>query len=1166
MDKLVRIWNLKIEYMENPLGIDEKRPAFHWQMESKRYGAAQSAYRILVWEEDTRRSDLISADKLKKNFIWDSGKVLSKQSAAVLYQGGVLFPKRRYYWNVTVWDEQETPVKSNTAWFETGLMGTGKEVWNGAEFIGSPKTGINTAALENWCYQAEFRVEEGSRAGFVIAARDRENYVLFEIDLKTRRLKASAHSDCAWNGNRESGVVPITVFLGKEKEKGYWISKKAVPKGTKEQIQQIEWIVKKRTVTVKINGVAVIEQEEDFLPQNPPNQPRKAFLMLMGFQQITNRAFYQKIKISDAVTKEVYLQEDFMDSKGIFSSLGTIENGELKVEHAFELVCPCPGLHLKKKFYLDIKAHGGIRTARIYASARGSYEMYCNEKKVGEEYLTPGFTDYRIRIPYQVYPAEEYIKEGENHWFVIVGKGYYSGYCGYTGAMIYGRESAFLAQLIICYQDGTEEIIKTDETWMYTGKGPLVDSDYLDGEIYDARLEEAVGMKRTDKGGCLDEIWKPCGKKEWAFSIQPTNGFFKKEPRFELSAQIGSGAKIERILKPAAVWENPKGHFIYDFGQNMVGIVRIKVKAKRGSSFRLRYGEMCYKNGELYLQNMRTAANTDIYICRGAEQGEEFVPSFTFHGFRYVELTGNGFVLSDCSFVIALEGLVLCNTIHKTGEFSCSNPQINQLQKNIEWGQRGNYLLIPTDCPQRNERMGWTGDAQVFAGTAVFSMDSYLFLRKWLQDLRDGQFLYQKEGAVPDTAPLGGDNRADGCAGWGDAAVIVPWELYLAYGDIRILEENYQMMQQWVAYQSQENRQNYGIRIVDGAEVLKQSDLSTIPFLQIQQRRGDHLTFDESTPFILSATAYAAHTSDLMGRIAQLLGKEKDAAFYKKRFSLIRRAFCEAWVKEDGTLGYWGEMSKSGLDINGNKICETYYSNEKGNPNHPSQTAYALAIDFHLISEDKMDGAKRGLLQAMIDRKMHISTGFLGISHINPALSKAGLLPEAFALLEQEENPSWLYSVKNGATTIWERWDSYHAKTDTFGDISMNSFNHYAYGAIGEWMYREILGIQTSEKAGEQGYKKVVLKPTIGGTLTFAKGYYDSPYGRIHSDWKVDQKIEGERTVIYQCCIPANTIGEVILPIESNIIIGTEGVLFQTEMIKRVFVVQSGWYQFQWKI
>ncbi len=393
--------------------------------------------------------------------------------------------------------------------------------------------------------------------------------------------------------------------------------------------------------------------------------------------------------------------------------------------------------------------------------------------------------------------------------------------------------------------------------------------------------------------------------------------------------------------------------------------------------------------------------------------------------------------------------------------------------------------------------------------------------------------------------------------------MIVPWELYLAYGDIRILEENYEMMQQWIAYQSMESRQNTGIRTVYGKERPEQSDLASIPFLQVQQRRGDHLALDESTPFILSATAYAAYTADLMGRIAELLGKEQEARLYRERFACIRRAFCEAWVKEDGTLGYWGEMSKSNSDRNGKIICETYYSNEKENQNRPSQTAYALAIDFHLIPEDRLEGAARGLLQAILDQKEHISVGFLGISHINSALSKVGLSREAFVLLEQEGNPGWLYSVKNGATTIWERWDSYHAQTGTFGDVSMNSFNHYAYGAVGEWIAREVLGIRTSEERGKTGYKKVILKPVVGGGLWYAKGYYDSVYGRIVSEWEKKE----DKSIVYRCQIPANTTGNVILPIQSQLEKGKEGLegveSMQEEML--VFYLKSGWYQFHLK-
>lgn len=1145
MTEEVRIVHLKTEYREYPLGIDMEAPGFSWQMESERVGAAQSAYRILVWKEEEPEAP-----------VWDSGVILSPQSVQVRYKGQALYPQSRYSWQVSVWDEQKKETKSDTAWFETGLMGTGQKCWNGAEFIGQPGAGVNTAALDTWRYSADFQLEKGNKAGFVLAARNKDNYILFEIDMDTRRLTAYEYCDNAWQGSRETGVRPTVSVLGREadRERGYVISEQAVGNGLEYQMQHIEFIVDKRTVTVTINGECIIGCEEDFLPQNPPNQPRKAFLMSVGFRQIGSRAVYRNIQISNPITGEIYLQEDFRDTSGVFAALGTVKNGRLEIENGFELACPCPGLHLKKQFSLDMASHGGIKSARLYASARGFYEIRINGKRVGEEYLAPGFTDYRIRIPYQTYPAEEYLAEGENNIFIMVGKGYYSGFCGYAGPMIYGRESSFLAQLIIRYKDGTEEIIKTDGTWLYTGKGPLVDSDYLDGETYDARLEEELSLK--------PENWKPCGVKEWSVPVKPTNGCFKKAPEFELSAQLGQGAAVERILTPAAVWENPKGHFIYDFGQNMVGTIRLKVKAERGVSFKLRYGEMCYKNGEIYIENIRTAANTDIYICKGAKDGEAFIPAFTSHGFRYAEITGNGYTLTDNSQIIGLEGLVLCNAGKKTGAFSCSNPLINQLQSNIEWGQRGNYLLVPTDCPQRNERMGWTGDAQVFAGTAAFNMDVCAFTRKWLQDLRDSQLLYNKEGAVPDTAPLGGDNRADGCAGWADAAVIVPWQMYLEYGDKTILEENYEMMKKWIACQSMDSRQNYGLRTVNGKELPEKSDLASSPFLQVQQRRGDHLAFDESTPFILSATAYAAYAAERMGKIAELLGKEEDARKYRKRFADIRCAFQEAWVKKDGTLGYWGEMSKSNTDSNGNIICETYYSNEKGNPNHPSQTAYALAIDFHLIPEEKLSGAAEGLLQAIKDRDSHISVGFLGISHINPALSRAGLSSEAFALLEQEENPGWLYSVKNGATTIWERWNSYNAQTDTFGDVSMNSFNHYSYGAVGEWMYREILGIQTSEEPGEQAYKRMILKPTVGGGLTFAKGYHDSAYGRISSAWEIREEPGAGRQFSYECRIPANTTAQVILPAGCEAAENTGIIKSRKEGEAVIFEVTSGRYRF----
>ncbi|MGN0149780.1 MAG: family 78 glycoside hydrolase catalytic domain, partial [Clostridia bacterium] len=720
---------------------------------------------------------------------------------------------------------------------------------------------------------------------------------------------------------------------------------------------------------------------------------------------------------------------------------------------------------------------------------------------------------------------------------------------------VYGSKNAFIGKLVINYDDGTQDVIVTDDTWQFTDKGAVVCADYQQGESYDARLE-------FDWNDTADTRWIACGVQAWPSSVKPTNGSLSGE-KFELSAQSSPTAKVERTLTPVSVKEFPEGHFVYDFGQNMVGTVRIKLKGDAGTSIKLRYGEMCRADGTLYVANLRTAANTDTYTLKGDADGETFIPSFTSHGFRYVEITGNGYTLdSVADLIISIDGLVITNTIEETASFECSNDDINQLYGNIMWGQRGNSLLVYTDCPQRNERMGWTGDGQVFAKTAAYNMDVKSFMNKWLLDLRDGQLLYNKNGAVPDTAPLGGDNRSDGCAGWGDAAVIIPWEMYRAYGDISVLEDNYDMMKKWVEYQSRADRQNYGIRTVNGAEVPKQSDLATIPYIQVQQRRGDHLTYDESTPFILSATAYAARVSEILADTAEILGKADDAAKYRKRYENIKQAFNEAWVQEDGSIAYWGEMSKSNKDANGNVINQTYYSNADGSNATPSQTAYALAIDFGLIPQGKMARAAECFQKSIDEQDGKLSVGFLGISHLASALTKAGLTDTAFALLEQTENPSWLYSVKNGATTIWERWNSYIAETDTFGDVSMNSFNHYSYGAIGEWMFSDILGIN----ADEAGYKSIILKPTLGGNLTYAKGSYDSAYGEIKSEWSIDNQ-----TLTYKCTVPANTTATLYLPANNaenitesgNNIENAVGVTYKgTENGEAVFALESGSYEF----
>lgn len=1072
----MKIYDMRTEGMRCPIGLDNAEPVFSWKLSSGRNGARQSAYQI------TAAKDMDFSD-----IVWDSGRVISNCSIHIKY-GGKIEPRTRYFWRVVVWDENNTAYTSDIQWFESGLMGSGKSVWNGAQWIGNPRVTENTYGVDTYSITGEYSAEDA--LGLVINARDKDNYILISID--NSRVIVSEICDGAWSNNKPY-INTLGVFkasLSDAKRHSFKLS------------------VNHLNVTLVVDGESIIA-DKNILPENPPNQPRKSYMMCIGFNQ-KSRAQIYSLKIQNDKTGSVYQDDNLLDDSSVLSALGTVKDGALHAD-GFEIICPVAAVNVRKCFGVS----KNIVSARLYASARGFYEAYLNGCKIGEDFYSPGFTDYRLRIQYQTYDVTDIMRRGENVIGATVGKGHYGGFCGYSGSMVYGTENSFIAQLVIGYDDGSSEVIVTDSTWEFTDKGALVSGDYFDGEIYDARL----AIDWTSK----DNRWKKCGIKSWPNTITPTNGTLQNI-RFELSAQLGPSARIVDTFRGKLISENPNGHLVYDFGQNMVGTIRLVMRGKRGTSVKIRYGEMMCPDGSVYIENLRTAANTDLYIFNGSESGEVFVPSFTQHGFRYADISISG---NACNVIVSVEGLVISNVHEVTGDFECSNPLINQLQSNIQWGQRSNSLLVLTDCPQRNERMGWTGDAQVFAATGTYNMNMKEFTEKWLLDLRDAQLMYNLGGAVPDTAPLGGDNRPDGCGGWGDAAVIVPWELYTAYGDRRILEKSYESMKKWVDYQSRGDRQNYGVRVVDGIEVPEKSDLASIPFIQVQQRRGDHLTYDNSTPYIYCATAYAARCAKLLSLTAKILGKDSDAEKYEKRFKNIRRAFNEAWVEDDGSISYWGEAnaitahSGESRSADGSVTRYTYYSDDANSEHRPSQTAYALAIAFDLIPQNKLNQAAQ-CFKASIERADgKLTVGFLGISHLAPSLTKAGLDDLAFALLEQEENPSWLYSVKNGATTIWERWNSYIAETGEFGDVSMNSFNHYAYGAVGEWIFGRVLGI----KPKQAGYKTFTLFLAAGGSLTYARGYHNSPYGLIKSSWRIDGS-----SFIYECTVPANTTAELYLP------------------------------------
>ncbi|MBT3275827.1 MAG: family 78 glycoside hydrolase catalytic domain, partial [Spirochaetales bacterium] len=710
----------------------------------------------------------------------------------------------------------------------------------------------------------------------------------------------------------------------------------------------------------------------------------------------------------------------------------------------------------------DFIVSGKIKRAVIYATAKGLYELSVNGKRVGQDLFAPGWTDYFKRIRYQTYNVTELIENGANTVGAVLGTGWYCGYVAWW-TKLYGETPALLAQLEIEYEDGSIQTIGSGEHWS-SSTGPILASDMLQGETYDARLE----IPGWDSPGFDDSGWPPVNTAPIAAGAPILDG------------STGSPIRLIQEIQPLTVTEQSPEIYIFDMGQNMGGTVRLSVAGDTGDQIRLRYAEVLNDDGSIYTENLREAKATDLYILRGNPDGEVWEPKFTYHGFRYVEISG----FSSKPELDQLSGLVIHTEMPHTGGFSCSNELLNQLQHNIEWGQRGNYVDVPTDCPQRDERQGWMGDAQVFAATGCYNFETAGFLTKWLLDVRDSQ---HDDGCFPDFAPEPDTFEHNsktplrqwrGAPGWADAGILIPWAAYSRYGDLRLLRDGYPSMKKYMKF------------IVDESPNLIGPDFGY----------GDWVNDFAFTPLDLISTAFNAYSSGILSQIAEILGETEDAENYRDLFARIRTAFDNRFVTSDGRI------------------------------TGDTQTAYVLALRFNLLPEEKRRNATnrlvydiengRSALWPYEQRKGHVSSGFLGVNLINPTLADEGYLDIAYQLLLNEDYPSWLFQVKHGATTIWERWDGYHPERG-FQDPRMNSFNHYAYGAIGQWMYEYVAGIIPLHP----GYKKFAIRPMPGGGLSHAEGTYDSIYGRIVSSWFIH-----EETFILSVTVPVNTEAEVTIP------------------------------------
>lgn len=1041
---------LRCEYKVNPIGIDVEAPRLYWTLEAKRRAQKQTAYQILVAGSE-------ASLKADKGDVWDSGKVASDDTTQIVYGGRPLASGERVWWKVRSWDREGNPSAfSSAAYWETGLLR--HEDWK-AQWIGQNLAGASAKKAHNG-YHSEF-------------AQSADDTKWVTVDLGSPHtidaLKLYPTRPFDWQQDVPGMFFPVRFRIEVSDSPEFTDAKTIVDQtgadvpnpGTDAPTFRFAPVAARY---VRLTGTRLRERSDG-----------KFALALAEMQVLSgekNLALRARVTAKDSVEYSNWSTKNLTD-------------GDL-TSHPASGSAPAP--YLRKTF----QAAKAVRRARLYASARGLYKLYVNGKRVSSDIFRPGWTDYRKRIQYDAFDVTALLKQGQNALGVVLGEGWYSGHVGLTGRSNYGAKPYALTQLEIAYTDGTKQTVVSDDSWKVS-TGPILADDLLMGETYDAR-KEIPGWNTADYD---DSKWL-------AVDMEPMD-------EAPIVAPPGPPVLQYAELKPKTVVEKPSGSWIFDLGQNMVGWARLKVKGEAGKTIRLRFAEMLNPDGSIYVTNLRGAKATDNYTLKGG--GEEvYEPSFTSHGFRYVELTG----YPGTPKLDAVTGIVVTSATPPAGTFECSNPMVNQLQHNIQWGQRGNYLEVPTDCPQRDERLGWMGDAQIFARTATYNADIAAFMTKWTQDVEDAQ---SPAGDFSDVSPRIGAT-GPGSPAWGDAGVIVPWTMYLAYADTRILEKHYAAMVKWIEY------------IREGNPDLRWVHRSGANY-------GDWLNINDDMPRDILGTSYFAYSTHLLAKIAGILGKTEDAQKYETLFEGIREAYNKAYVRPDGRI----------RDAGGHG---------------DTQTCYLMALHFDLLSPEMRTLAEQHLTEHILVRSnTHLATGFVGVGYLCPTLTQIGRTDVAYKLLNNDTFPSWGYSIKHGATTIWERWDGW-TEDRGFQDPGMNSFNHYSLGSVGEWMFSTVGGIDLDP--ANPGFKKIVIRPIPGGGLTYAKASYQSIHGPIKTDWK----LAGGHFAL-NVAIPANTTATVVIPAGQNARVTeggkpaeqAEGVqLVRRDADAAVYEVGSGSYAF----
>ena len=899
--------------------------------------------------------------------------------------------------------------------------------------------------------------------------------------------------------------------------------------------EQVAYRVKVATTAEKLANA-----EADLWDSGRVHSDQTTFIRYDGKPLTSRQSCHWKVQVWGASDAEP------VTSDAAFWSMGLLDESDWSADyisyrdedpiHADTETLYLPAARQYRKAF---ETNHTVKRATIYSTALGIYELYLNGQRVSDAYFAPGWTDYRRRAYYNTYDVTDLVQSGDNAIGAWVADGWYSGYVGFglltgmgtekTGRATYGKTPSVRAQLEIEFADGSVQTVVTDESWKVTGEGPIREADLLMGETYDARRE----MPGWTTAGFDDAAWdavilaadngnpratfyqrrNPTQAGQGVRNVGTEEDFGFRLPALE--AFPGVPVRITAELPARTVSARDDGSYIFDLGQNFAGSIRLRVRGERGQKVRVRYGEMLHPDGRLMTENLRKARATDFYICKGDPSGETYQPRFTFHGFQFVEVIG----LDESLTTDAVTGLVMHSDTPLVSTFECSDPMVNQLFKNVVWTQRANFLDLPTDCPQRDERMGWTGDAQAYVATAAYNADIGAFYTKWLRELMESQ---RPSGAFPGYAPFPFQHGWDFGTAWADAGVICPWTIWQFYGDTQVIEDCWEPMTRFMQWRRSTSKGDLGI--------------------QHGNAWGDWLAQGEDTPLDYIDTIYLAISSKMMSEMASATERDDEAAKYQKQYEATRSVFVAKYLQADG-----------GISV-------------------PTQSAHALALFADLIPEERRAETGKRLAEMIAENGNRMATGFLGTRPLLPVLSASGQHDLATFLLQSREFPSWGYEIANGATTIWERWDSY-TKEDAFGrhNAAMNSFSHYAFGAVCEWMFATVAGIRSDGP----GFERIIIRPTppaagsnaMHEAIDWVKASYDSIRGPIRSEWT----IRGDKFQLH-VSIPANTTAKVYLPTAraGTITEGGESIdghphasVLSSEAGQTVVSLASGNYQFE---